>query len=230
MQKKQDKNIIICLLVMCCGRVTLFFPKIFGARRYYLRVMVFCLCALGRLAASFEKSRPDALKLQLIAVICRLAVAGRAVFAGVPFVKPVAALVIIAGASLGPLPGFVRGAISMLSSNFIFGQGPWTVWQMLSFGLCGLLAGLVFYRRDRLKKPALMAVFGFLEYLFVSGPILDISGIYTYSIGKNMAVTALLVSGFSVNLTARRATFLFLLALARPIMNKLDRIITKYGL
>ncbi len=230
MQARGRNNLITWLLLACCVGVTLAFPKMFGLRRYYLAAMIFCLLAMGRLFSSFEKSQPNVLKLQLIAVMCAMAVAGRAVFAGVPFVKPVAALVIISGAMLGPLAGFVTGAMAMLVSNFMFSQGPWTLWQMLAFGVCGLLAGLVFYRHEKLKKPAVMAIWGAVEYVMITGPILDISGIFTYSMGRHMAVTALLISGFSVNLTAAIATFAFLLVLAGPIMKKLNRIIIKYGL
>lgn len=230
MQRKQGKNLITWALLFCCVPLVMYYPRLFGARRYYLAATLMCLLSMGRLFTSFERSGPGVLKIQLIAVMSALAVAGRAVFAGVPFVKPVAALVILAGAMLGPQAGFVRGAVTMLVSNFMFSQGPWTLWQMLSFGVCGLLAGLVFYKHDKIRKRLPMAVFGFVEYLFITGPILDISGIFTYSMGHKMKVAALLLSGFSVNLVAAASTFVFLMILAEPIMKKLKRITVKYGL
>ena len=75
--------------------------------------------------------------------MCAIGVAGRRVFAPVPFFKPVAAVAILCGAGLGAQAGFLCGAMIMLVSNFMFGQGPWTVWQMLAFGLIGYFAGLI---------------------------------------------------------------------------------------
>jgi hypothetical protein len=80
----------------------------------------------------------------IIAVLCGIAVAGRAAFFMLPQFKPVVAIVIIAGASLGAESGFIVGALSGFVSNFIFGQGPWTPWQMFAFGMIGFIAGLLF--------------------------------------------------------------------------------------
>ena len=229
MQKK-FKNIIKWAAVAGCIPLTVFFPHVFGRRGYYLAAFFFALLALGSVLASFEKSQPGTLKISVIAVMCALAVAGRMVFAGVPFVKPVAAFVIITGAMLGGQAGFLCGAVSMLISNFMFSQGPWTVWQMLAFGIMGLLSGFVFHKRSRLKKTWIMALFGFFCYVAVTGPILDLSGIFAYTMGGKQSLAGTLIAGLPVNLTAAVATAVFLFILAKPIMKKLDRIIIKYGL
>ena len=61
-----------------------------------------------------------------------------------PQFKPVLALTIIAGVAFGGEVGFLVGAMTMLTSNMIFGQGPWTPWQMFAMGIIGFLAGVLF--------------------------------------------------------------------------------------
>ena len=224
------KKYIKWLCLAGCIPLTLFFPKTLGSRCYYLAAFVFCTLAIGAVFASFENAQNSSLKLSVIAVLCALAIAGRAVFAAVPFVKPVAAIVIITGAALGPQAGFMAGAVSMLVSNFMFGQGPWTVWQMLAFGICGMLAGVIFYRKKNIQKPALMAVYGFVEYLLITGPVLDLSGIFAYTMPGKVSLVGTLLAGLPVNLTSAAATAVFLIALTKPVMTKLNRLIIKYGL
>ena len=60
-----------------------------------------------------------------------------------PNVKPTTDIVLISGYALGGGPGFAVGAIAGLASNFFFGQGPWTPWQMAAWGVTGVVgAGL----------------------------------------------------------------------------------------
>ena len=224
------KNLIQILLFAGCCAVTVFFPKVLGTRGYYVAAFVYALLAVGAVFLSFEKSRPNTLKMAVIAVMCALGIGGRAVFAGVPFVKPVAAIVTLTGVCLGPQAGFLSGAIIMLVSNFMFSQGPWTLWQMLAFGIMGMLAGLIFHRREKMQKPAVLAFFGFVCYLCITGPVLDLSGIFAYSMGGKTSLAATLLAGLSVNITAAVATAVFLMILSKPVINKLRRIIIKYGL
>jgi Prenyltransferase and squalene oxidase repeat len=97
--------------------------------------------------AWYERSRPSSQVVALVAALAALAVAGRLAFAALPNVKPTTDIVIFAGYALGPAPGFVVGGLAALVSNFWFGQGPWTPWQMAGWGMCGILgAGLAVVR------------------------------------------------------------------------------------
>ena len=99
--------------------------------------------ALAAGFAWYERTRPDARILALVATLAALAALGRVAFAALPNVKPTTDIVLIAGYALGGAPGFVVGAVTGLVSNFFFGQGPWTVWQMAAWGVTGLIgAGL----------------------------------------------------------------------------------------
>ncbi len=112
----------------------------------------FALVALS-LAAAFwwyERSRPPARLVALIATLAALAALGRDAFAAVPDVKPITAIVLVAGIAFGARPGFAVGAIAALASNVLLGEGPWTPWQMLGWGAVGVLGaalGALFARR-----------------------------------------------------------------------------------
>src|ERR1700748_1062030 len=98
--------------------------------------------------AWYERSRPPAQVVALVAALAALAIAGRIAFAAFPNVKPTTDIVIFAGYALGPAAGFAVGALAALVSNFWFGQGPWTPWQMAAWGLCGILgAALALFSR-----------------------------------------------------------------------------------
>ena len=93
----------------------------------------------------FEKKKPRARELVPIAVMAALGVVGRTLFSLIPLpnFKPVSAIVIITAVAFGPETGFLTGAVTGFLSNFIFGQGPWTPWQMFCWGMIGFVAGLL---------------------------------------------------------------------------------------
>jgi energy-coupling factor transport system substrate-specific component len=125
---------------------------------YYLLAGGIILIALVLMAVRFEGRKPRAREIVVLAVMTALAVAGRAAFFMLPQFKPVAAIVIIAGVALGAESGFLVGVLAAFVSNFIFGQGPWTPFQMIAFGLIGLIAGLIFYRKDRGALPGVVGM------------------------------------------------------------------------
>ena len=93
----------------------------------------------------FDKKKPQARELVPIAVMAAIAVVGRTVFEIIPLpnFKPCSAIIIITAVAFGPEAGFLTGALTGFVSNFIFGQGPWTPWQMFTWGLVGFLAGIL---------------------------------------------------------------------------------------
>src|SRR4030088_857514 len=92
--------------------------------------------AVGWLA--YERRRPSARLAAVVAIMAALAALGRDAFVALPDVKPITAMTFVVGYALGPLPGFAVGAIGMLASNIVLGQGPYTPWQMAAWGLVGL--------------------------------------------------------------------------------------------
>jgi energy-coupling factor transport system substrate-specific component len=115
--------------------------------------------ALGVAFWWYERSRPPAKLVAIVATMAALGALGRDAFAAVPDVKPITAIVLVSGVAFGARPGFAIGAISALISNLLLGEGPWTPWQMLGWGLVGLLgAGLGRLLDDREPHPLMLAL------------------------------------------------------------------------
>jgi prenyltransferase beta subunit len=128
--------------------------------------------------AWYERSRPPSQVVALVAALAALAIAGRIAFAAFPNVKPTTDIVVFAGYALGPAPGFAVGAFAGLVSNFWFGQGPWTPWQMAGWGMCGLMgAGLALGVRNA-GRLSLAAVCGLAGIAY--GVLLNFSLMATY--------------------------------------------------
>ena len=179
----------------------------------------------------FEGRKPQARELVIIAVLCALGVAGRAAFFMLPQFKPVMAIVIISGVAFGGETGFLVGAITMLASNVMFGQGPWTPWQMFAMGIIGASAGM-FFRKDMLPRTVLpLSVFGFACALIIYGGIMNAANVLMYqvSLTKEMLLASY-ASGLPFDLIHATATFVFLLLISKPMLEKLDRVKEKYGL
>lgn len=128
--------------------------------------------------AWYERSRPPAQVVALVAALAALAIAGRIAFAAFPNVKPTTDIVIFAGYALGGAPGFAVGALTALVSNFWFGQGPWTPWQMAGWGLCGVLGALLALGIRNAGRLILAATCGFAGILY--GALLNFSLMATY--------------------------------------------------
>ena len=186
--------------------------------------------AVALLFAGFERSRPGLRQIMPAVVLGALAAAGRVLFAPVPDFKPVSAVCILAGTVFGRRCGFMVGALAALVSNFFFGQGPWTPWQMYGWGLIGYVAGVLADAGlfDRFR-PAVY-VYGFLSGLLY-GVILDSWHVIGY-VNPLTWEGALLAygAGMPFNVVHGAATVVFLGALYAPWRRKLERIRTKYAL
>lgn len=164
----------------------------------------------------------------ILSVMVALSVLGRFAFSVLPHFKPVTAIVVIAGMYLGAESGFLCGALSAVLSNIMFGQGPWTPFQMFSWGLIGLLAA--FFSVSLKKSKLALAVFGVFSGIIFSllmdgWTVLWAEG--TFSASRYLAFV---VSALPVTAIYAVSNVLFLLVLAVPIGGKLDRVIKKYGI
>jgi len=104
-------------------------------------LLVGVVLAIGWLA--YERRRPSARMVAVVGTLAAVAALGRDAFVALPDVKPITAIALVVGYALGPLPGFTVGAVGMLMSNFLLGQGPYTPWQMAAWGCVGLFGALV---------------------------------------------------------------------------------------
>src|SRR5690349_12300782 len=128
--------------------------------------------------AWYERSRPPSQVVALVAALAAMAIAGRVAFAAFPNVKPTTDIVVFAGYALGPAPGFAVGALTGLVSNFWFGQGPWTPWQMAGWGMCGAMGALLALGARNASRFTLAALCGFAGIAY--GVLLNFSLMATY--------------------------------------------------
>ena len=147
----KKKTILGALTALVLVPCLLFFTWRYASHNYYLCGLALILCGTVPFLACFERRRPQARELVTLAVMCAIAVASRTAFIFVPHFKPMAGVIMITAAAFGPETGFLAGLVSAFVSNFIFGQGPWTPWQMLAMGAVGLLAGFM-YKKEALPK------------------------------------------------------------------------------
>jgi energy-coupling factor transport system substrate-specific component len=171
----------------------------------------------------YERQHPPAKVVALVATLAALAALGRVAFAPLPSVKPTTTIVLIAGFALGAAPGFTVGAVAALSSNLFFGQGTWTPWQMVAWGLCGVLGAVLAaatggrpLRRIPLGLWCAAAALGF-------GAIMDLSTWTTF--GRHTLSEYIVVSGTALpfNLTHAVGSFAFALAFGPALLASLDR-------
>ncbi|MFD0588825.1 ECF transporter S component [Paenibacillus sp. GCM10027627] len=219
------------LIFIAIPATILFGITVLDDRKYYFISLLIILYTLLPFAIVFEKRKPKARELIVIAVMSAIAVAGRGAFFMLPQFKPVVAIVIIAGVSLGAEAGFLVGAMAGFVSNFFFGQGPWTPWQMFCFGLIGYIAGLLVSKGLLVKTKLALCAFGGLATFVIYGGIINISSLTMFSSSFSWpALIAVYASGFWFDLVHAAATVIFLFFLSKPMLEKLERIKIKYGL
>ncbi len=201
---------------------------LFEGKQSSLISLAVAVLALSMAFFSFERKETAGARLVLIAVMTALSVAGRIIFAALPGFKPVTAVVIVTALYLGRSPGFMTGALSALISNFYFGQGPWSPFQMLTWGLIGFFAGVF---AERLKKSkVLLSVYAFFAGIAFS-LVLDIwtvmwmDGVFTLS-----RYAAVLASSLPFTGIYAVSNIVFVLLAGNPVGKRLERVLIKYGL
>lgn len=204
-----------------------------GDKKYFFISLLVLLEAMLPFFVSFEDRKPKVRDIVTLAVMCALAVTGRTAFFMLPNFTPVMAIVIIAGVAFGCEGGFITGAMTMFVSNFIMGQGPWTPWQMFAMGLVGFLAGLFFAGRSvrtRNMTKLGLCIFGALICIVVYGGIMNPASVIMWQPNVNFSmIMASYVTGFPFDLAQATATVIALWLVARPFLEKLDRVRIKFG-
>ena len=217
---------VVCLIGVAAS---LLLCAVFDIDQSALLTLVVALAALAVFFVSFERSRPALRQIMPTVVLGALAAAGRILFVPFPDFKPVSAICIIAGAVFGRKSGFLVGAIAALASNFFFGQGAWTPWQMYSWGLIGYLAGCLERAGVFNRTPALLAC-GFLSAMLYG---LILNGWFVIGFVHPItweSVLAAYAAGFPLDCVHGIATVVFLAVLYAPWRKKLQRIKRKYDL
>ena len=231
-KKLGKRTLAATVMVLLLIPVTLFVGvRFLDGRWYYIvSLMVLLECMLPFFLV-FEGRKPQTRELVVIAVLSAINVAGRAALFMVPQFKPVVALVIISGVALGGETGFLVGAVTMLVSNMLLGQGVWTPWQMFSAGIIGWLAGILF-RKGLLRRTRLaLCVFGALATILIYGGVMNTASAILASKELHwQTLAAYYLTGFPMDCIHGAGTVFFLWLAAEPMLEKLDRIKIKYGL
>ena len=197
---------------------------------YYIVSVAFLLLSMLPFFISFEARSVTARELTLMATLIALAVVSRAAFYMIPQVKPIAAVVIASAVCLGAERGYIIGASSAFVSNFIFGQGIHTPFQMAALGLVGFFAGIIF-RRLKANRFSLAAV-GFVLSAVLYGLIVDISTILVMY-GEHVTLSGVLsvyAAAIVFDFVFGASTAVFLLLFGEPFIKKITRLNTKYNI
>lgn len=232
--KLSKRTFVAMFIILLVIPFTIYWSVFHSNQRenYYITSLIIVVETMIPFFMVFEDRDPQARELVIIAVLAAIAVAGRGAFFMLPQFKPVAAIVIIAGVCFGGEAGFLVGAVSGLVSNFFFGQGPWTPWQMFAFGIIGFIAGVLFKKGMLKKKKISLCIYGGISTFFIYGFLLDTASILMFS-EKNITkagAISVYMSGIPFNMVHAISTIFFLFVLSKSMIEKLDRIKIKYGL
>lgn len=225
-QLRKIKTLIVLGLIPVLIFVGVYF---FKNKSYYLISTLVLLCLITPFFLEYSTEKNCTKKIVLIASLAAIATAGRIVFYMIPNFKPVLAIVIISSVIIGPYEGFMVGALTAFVSNFYFGQGPWTVWQMFCFGLVGFVAGYLF-QKIKISRIAL-CTYGLLSAVLIYGGIINFGSIAMYSaVITKESLIATYIAGFPFDLIHGISTFIFLFLIYKPFTDKLTRIKVKYDI
>ena len=237
MNNKEKKKLsratwVSIVVIIVLIPLTLIMSQYMGSRQYYISSVLIIIFSMIPFFVSFESRKPQARELVTIAVLCAIAVASRAAFIMLPSFKPMVGIIIIAGMAFGARAGFLTGAVSGFVSNFIFGQGPWTPWQMFAFGIAGFIAGILCEKGVlRSERKIAVTVFGGLVVMLIVGPLLDTCTLFMMaSMVDTTSAAAVYLAGVPLNAVHAVAVMLTLFFLTKPMMEKLTRIKVKYGM
>ena len=194
-----------------------------GQKRHLLVSLIVAVLAIVLFIAGFEKKEIGTRRMVIVAVMVALSIVGRFI----PFFKPITAITVLTAVYIGKESGFTVGAMSALLSNFYFGQGPWTPFQMLAWGLIGLFAGALsgVLKKSRIALVCYGALSGVVYSLVMDlWTVLWYNGSFSFSLYLASVTTAL---PHTVLYAVSNTVFLWFMA--KPFGEKLERIKIKYG-
>ena len=205
--------------------------SIFENKKYYFTSFLVIIECFLPFIFLFEKRKPSAREIVIISVLAALAVVGRSAFFMVAGFKPMLALIIITGIAFGGETGFLVGAVTAFVSNFFFGHGPYTPWQMFALAVSGFLAGVIFNSGIVKKTRLSFGVFGAFTAIFIYGIIVNTASVFTmYTEFNREMLLSVYLLGLPLDAIHAASTFIFLWFISEPMISKLERIKSKYGL
>lgn len=222
---KKLADILVCAVLPIFLILSILF---FGIENYALISLIAVIITLISFFLAFEKGNHTTTKLIIIALMTAFSVIGRLIFAPIPGFKPTSAIIIIAALYFGKQAGFMTGALAAFISNFYFGQGPWTPFQMITWGLIGFIAGAL--RKPLKKSFVLLLLFGALSGIIFS-IFMDMWSALWIDNGFVLSrFTAYVVTAIPVTVEYAISNVLFLAVLSKPLDKSFMRLKTKYDI
>ena len=233
MQTKSRKltALSVILLLVLAPVVMLLSLKLFQNGNYYIAAVAIILLSILPFYIFFEQRKIKTSEIVTLSAMIALCVASRAVMAYIPQVKPTCALVIVTAIAFGPNVGFLVGSLSMFVSNFIFGQGMFTPFQMLGMGLAGFICGLIFHKKIYANNKLAVSIVGGLACFLIYGIIVDSCSFLMMSTDFTFkSAIRIYLSGMSFNLIHGITTGILLFFINKPMTDKFNRLRIKYGI
>lgn len=223
----KNKAAASCIFLCLIFALLLFGAVLFKAKFFSWAILSAVILLLGVFFTAFEKKDSSAREVVIIAVLSALSIIGRVIFAAIPGFKPCTAVIIIAGVYFGRQEGFMVGSLTALVSNFYYGQGLWTPFQMIVWGLTGYIAGM--FSTALSKSKPLLIVYGALSGLAFS-LFMDLwSCIWADNAFILSRYLAMLASSAGFTLIYAVSNVIFLLLLMNPAQRIFTRLRQKYG-
>lgn len=197
-------------------------------QRYNLIIILVLIASMMAFYFQYEYSGVKTREVVIVSIMVALAVVGRMLFILFPSVKPVSALIIILAVVFGSQDGFLAGSLSALLSDFVFGMGPWTPFQMIAWGLIGYLAGM--FSKQLYQNQWLLYLYGLISGILFS-LIMDLWSVLT--IEQTFNLTRYLVtflSSLPVTIIYMISNVVFLILLKTTMFRILQRVKVKYGI
>lgn len=223
------KNIITAIILLLAVPAVIAAGALIFKEKYYAWISL-CVAVLScmPLFYCFERKETSSKELIVLAVMIAISAAGRFIFAWLPGFKPVTAITVITAIWLGKEAGFTVGSLSAVVSNFYFGQGPWTPFQMFAWGMLGFISG--FLAKPLRKNKLLLCIFGMLAGILYSLTMDIWTTICADGSFNTARFLACVISAFPVTAEYAVSNVVFLLLLSKPIGEKLERLKIKYGM
>lgn len=228
MRNKMKQRIMTLLLFVLIPLLIFLGITLYEDRNYGVFSMMIAIIACIPFFYKYEKTKPQAREVVMVAIFCTMAILSRVIFAFLPAFKPVTAIIILSGMAFGREAGFMNGALTALCSNMFFGQGPWTPFQMLSWGLIGYLAGWL-NQHHHLEQPRYLYPFAAFSGIFYS-VLMDVWS--ALSIDRAFYLSrylSLLLTSLPFMAAYVCSNIVFLAVLWKTVMRKINRIKMKYG-
>lgn len=226
--KNKAKIFLSVFFVFAVLGVCILGSTIFAQKIYSWAAISAALILCGIFFFLFEHRKTTSSELAVIAVLTALSVVGRAVFAALPGFKPCSAIIIIAGIYFGKENGFMVGALTPLISNFYYGQGMWTPFQMAAWGIIGFGAGL--FSRQLSKKKILLVIYGAFSGALFS-VVMDLWSVLwadnKFSLSRYLV---LMISSSKFTLVYMISNVVFLLIFIGPSKRIFKRLNLKYDI